>query len=156
MTSLDAGAVAEHHQQLAQAQAEVARIQAAIAGQNQIIARARATIPKEIDRKHERSNLMAEIALGKDMKAVLERIDGEVATNRQQIADATEQVIGQIDDAQATVSGLEQKLISAQSEVNALADKSKEIAYRYHVGKAGALAEQYAFHAVKLRSSCWG
>lgn len=153
MAGLDAGAVLEHYRQLVNAKAEVARIQAVIDDKNQFIAKARATIPKEIDRKHERSSLMAETALGKDMKAELNRIDGEIAANQQQIAAATEQVKPAIDDAQSTLEGLEKMLISAQSAVSVLAEKSKEIAYRYHFGKAEALAEQYAFHAIKLRET---
>jgi chromosome segregation ATPase len=150
MANLSAEDVLEHHRQIGAANAEVNRIQSAIDAQHQQSADALASIPSTVDRQAERHNLMADIALGKAHKDVLEKLDAEIATDKKTSADAERMVAPQIADAKATVAGLGIKLKAARDALNALESKSEEVAHRYYVGEAQKAAAQYVNHALEL------
>lgn len=151
MANLSAEDVLEHYRQIGAANTEVGRIQSAIDAQHQLIADAKASIPNAVDRQDGRHSLMAEIALGKASKDVLEKLDAEIASDKRSISDAEKKVAPQIADAKATVVGLERKLEAARDVLNTLESKSEEVEHRYYFGEAQKAAAQYVNHALELR-----
>lgn len=151
MVAVCAEDVHEHFQRITLAKTEVDSIRTAIDAQHHVVAEAKATIPGVVDRQHERHNIMADIALGKETEDALKNLDAEIYKDQKAIAAAEKNATPKIENALNTVSGLARKLAAAQEFLNTLKSKSAEIARRYYVGEIEKAAVQYVNHALQLK-----
>jgi predicted nucleic acid-binding Zn-ribbon protein len=149
--SISAEDALEHQRQIEQAETEVKNLQSAIRERNQVIAEANATLLPPIDRGHEYQDLVADVALGRATDAELKTLRDKIAGEQKEIQEASKKAAPLIEKAQAALPGLERKLASARSELQALKAKSEEVLYRLYVGEAERAAVQFVNHALRLK-----
>lgn len=151
MVTVCAEDVMAHHQQITQARSVVDGIQAAIEAQNQLIEKIKTAIPSAADRQQERYNLLADIAMGNADEKELKELDAVIAKEQKTVSDAEKKHEPMIENAKATVSGLQHKLTAAKAAHQALESKSSEVAQRYFMGEAEKAAVQYVNDALSLK-----
>lgn len=134
-----------------EAKSAIDRIQAAILDSQECINQAQATIPVFPDRKQERGNIMADIALGNATHDDLLSIDKKISDEKALTLAAQQKVEQTIADHQATLEGLSKKLEIAQRESVEIESQTDAVACRYFEGLAGIAAEQYAAHAEAMK-----
>lgn len=151
MIAICAEDVMEHHRQIKQALAVAEGIQELIDAQNQLIAKAKAANPNVANRQQERYNLLADIAMGNAGEKDLKDLDAVIAKEQREVSTAEKEAEPLIEKANATVSGLERKLATANKTLQALESKSSEVAHRYFMGEAEKVAVQYVNSALILK-----
>lgn len=143
--------VMEHHRQINQALGVVKGIQAAIDSQNQLIAKAIASIPNVTNRQQERYNLLADIAMGNASEKELKDLDAAISKEQSVISSAEKKAAPLIENGKATVNGLERKLAAANAALHKLESRSSEVAQRFFMGEAEEAAVQYVNNALNLK-----
>ena len=143
--------VAEHHQQIKQALAVGQGIRALIDAQNQLISKTQAAIPTAANRRQERYNLLADIAMGNAGEKDLKDLDAVIAKEQKEVSIAEKETEPLIEKANATVSGLQHKLAAANEALQALESKSSEVELRYFMGEAEKAAVLYVNHAMCIK-----
>jgi len=143
--------VMEHHRQIKQALVVVNGIQVAIDSQNQLITKAKAAIPDITNRQQERYNLLADIVMDNASENDLKDLDAVIAKEKNAVSAAEKKAEPVIENAKATVNGLERKLAAANAALHKLESKSSEVAHRYFMGEAEKTAAQYVNNAMSLK-----
>jgi len=143
--------VMEHHWQIKQALVVVKTIHVAIDLQNQLITKTKAAIPDITNRQQERYNLLADIVMDNAGEKDLMELDAVIAKEQNAVSAAEKKAGPVIENAKATVNGLERKLAAANAALHKLESKSSEVAHRYFMGEAEKVAVQYVNNALSLK-----
>lgn len=151
MVAVCAEDVMLHQQRVGEAALVVSNIQATIDSQNQTIAEVKAAIPQCTNRQQERHDLLADIAMGSASEEDLQKLDAAINKEKEQVIVAEKKAAPLIENAKATVSGLERKLAAAKEALQMIESKSNEVAHRYYRGEAEKAAAQYVNHALRLK-----
>jgi len=141
-----------HKEKLVAAQAEIDKIQAAITERQQLVAKAKETIPAIPDRARERNAIMADIALGISGNDALRSIDELIDDEARAARDASGNVAQVIAENQAIIDGLSQRLAAAQKSFQDIAAEIDSVAKRYYLGMAEVVAAEYVKHAEVLKA----
>lgn len=143
--------VLAHKKLIDAAKSEITHIQSALIERQELIAQAQKSIPVTPDRQQERSDIMADIALGNAKATALQAIDKRIANETAITQAAKEKVAQVIADNQATLDGLSNKLAIAQASLKEIESKTDDVAHRYFMGMAEIAAAQYVNHALALK-----
>jgi len=144
--------VLAHKKLIDAAKSAIASIQSAIIKRQESITQARASIPATPDRRQERNDIMADIALGNAKTTELRAIDERIANETDVTQAAKEKVAQVISDTQATLDGLFNKLAIAQASLEEIESKTDDVALRYFMGVAEISAAQYVNHALAVKA----
>ncbi len=140
-----------HKKLIDAAKSEITHIQSALIERQECLVQAQKSIPVTPDRQQERSDIMADIALGKAKATALQAIDERIANETAVTQAAKEKVARVIADNQATLDGLSNKLAIAQASLNEIESKTDDVAHRYFMGMAEIAAAQYVNHALAIK-----
>jgi DNA repair exonuclease SbcCD ATPase subunit len=136
MTETD---VLEYQKKVVKARKAVEDIMTIIENQTSLIEAARNATSLTDDLKERKEDILAEIALGKDLTKELEKITSDIETEMKRLA-AQEKIIS---EAGKALPGLQRKLLIAKENLKKLENQKSEILLQYLRREAEQVGQEY-------------
>lgn len=143
MTETD---VLEYQKTVAAARKAVEDIMMVIENQTSLIDTARSAPSRIDDLKEKKEDILAEIALGKDLIKELDKITGEIETETKLLMTREKTIL----EAGKSLPGLQRKLSLAKENLNNLENQKNEIFIQYLTHEAEQLGKEYGAAALNL------
>lgn len=150
---IEVAEVLNHQKNVEQAFATVAAIKKAMQEQQRIIADAEAAVPMPPDRRQEREDILAEMALGDGRDNRLRELDAKIAVEKSAYDKSIAGAGPVIERAKAVLNGMGRKLEEAETSAAALANEGEQLLRAFLRAEAERTAEVYISHALQAKES---
>jgi DNA repair ATPase RecN len=131
--------ILEYHKELAEAQKAVEDIMVIIEKQTSQIEDAHKVPSRGDDLKEKKEDILAEIALGKNLTKELEKITSDIETEKKLLATREKT----ISEAGKSMPGLQRKLLTAKENLKKIENQKNEILLQYLLREAEQVGQEY-------------